>query len=198
MACLLHERKDCANSAAFIRMLGVIPALSFCLSIAVMSGSVRANDIVMAPAGCQAPFLYQAEPMRWHEWYLLNPLTNITTWVICPLTYDEDVVTWPAGGSSNVNVYGAIEAGASGTPRCFFGAADRTNTSLPPYIFGSSKAYAQNLGSTVTAPTWRSTGSVSHDNIRTALGGSSAQNWGLTIFCELPPGHAISGINVIQ
>jgi hypothetical protein len=199
MSQLIAQRLRRRSPLTLLKTLGMIP---FAVWLALnVSAPVKANDIIMAPAGCQAPFLDQARPMRWHEWYLMNPITNRTTWVICPLTYDEDVVSWPAGGSSSISVYGANQTGAAGAPVCFFGAADRQNISLPPYIIappGSGRTLAQNLSTTLSPPTWRSTGSVSHDDIRSALGGTSAQNWGLTIFCQLPPGYAISGVNVIQ
>lgn len=162
-----------------------------------------ANDINIHPAACQAPFLDQAFPMRWHEFYLMNPADNRSTWVICPTTWDEDVVTWPAGGSTNVQIHGAIQSGASGdAPLCFFGAADRDNLRLLPYIDipGGAKNFVQNLGTTKTPPRWFSSGNVSHDSIRQALGGASTNpsRWGVSLFCQLPPGHAISNIFLTQ
>jgi hypothetical protein len=160
-----------------------------------------ANDINMAPAGCQATFLDQAFPMRWHEFYLLNPASNRTTWVICPTTWDEDVVSWLAGNSTNVQIHGAIQPGASfQTPLCFFGAADRDNLELDPYINipGGKRNFIQLLGTTLSQPRWSATARVDHDSVRQALQSNSAERWGVSLFCQLPPGYAISNIILEQ
>lgn len=160
-----------------------------------------AKDINLHPASCQAPFLNQAFPMRWHEFYLMNPASNIPTWVICPTTWDWNVVTWPAGGTSNVQIYGAIQSGASSdAPLCFFSAADRDNLELSPYISipGGKKSYIQNLSTTNTPPKWKATGFVSHDSIRSSLGGTNPSHWSVSVFCQLPPGYAISNIYIQQ
>jgi len=160
-----------------------------------------ANDINMHPAGCQAPFLNQAVPMRWHELYLMNPASNIATWVICPTTWDQDVISWPAGGFTSVRIDGAVESGASvDAPLCFFGAADRDNLSLPPYINipGGKKSFIQNLATNKTPPRWFSQGAINHDALRSALGGTSSTRWNVSLFCMLPPGHAISTIFLQQ
>lgn len=162
-----------------------------------------ANDINIHPAACQAPFLDQAFPMRWHEFYLMNPADNRSTWVICPTTWDQDVVTWPVGGSTTVEIHGAIQAGASGdAPVCFFAATDRDNLQLPPYIEtpGGARKFLQNLGTAMAEPRWSSSGNVSHASIWQALGGSSTDpsRWGVSLFCQLPPGYAISNIFLTQ
>jgi len=159
-----------------------------------------ANDINMHPAGCQAPFLDQAFPMRWHEFYLMNPATNQSTWVICPTTWDEDVVAWTAGSNSNVRIQGAVQTGASSdVPLCFFGAVERSNLELPPYISipGAKKTFLQVLSTTKSAPNWNATTNVSHNDIRAALG-NTPQNWAVSLFCKLPAGHAISYLAIVQ
>jgi len=160
-----------------------------------------ANDINMHPAGCQAPFLDQAFPMRWHELYLMNPASNRATWVICPTTWDGDEMTWPAGGYTYVRIAGAIQSGASAdAPLCFFGAADLDNLDLPPYINipGGKKSFIQNIATNKTPPRWFAQGGISNDAVRSALGGTSTTRWSVSLFCLLPPGHAISNIYVQQ
>jgi hypothetical protein len=179
----------------------MLAALAIIAGLATTTSNTLANDINMHPAGCQAPFLDQAFPMRWHEMYLMNPASNRTTWVICPTTWDEDVVNWPAGASSFVEVHGAIESGASpNAPLCFFAAADRDNLQLPPYISipGGKKSFIQNLGTTKTPPRWNAQASVSHDSILSALGNTGPFRWAVSVFCELPPGHAITNIFITQ
>jgi len=160
-----------------------------------------ANDINMHPAGCQAPFLAQAYPMRWNEFYLMNPASNRATWVVCPTTWDQDVISWPAGGFTSVRIDGAVESGASAdAPLCFFAAADRDNLNLQPYINipGGKKNFVQNLATNKTPPRWFAQGAINHDALRAALGGTSSVRWGVSLFCLLPPGHAISTIFLQQ
>lgn len=170
------------------------------LAGATVANLAKANDINVAPSACQAPFLDQARPMRWHEWYIMNPVDNTTTWVICPLTFDEDVVNWPAGNTSSVNIHGASQTGASGSPLCFLAAADRENLDLDPYVAvpGGARNYLQNLSTNVSPPRWTASGSVSHDAIRSSLNSNSAQNWGMTVLCRLPAGFGISNIFIAQ
>lgn len=160
-----------------------------------------ANDIVMHPAGCQAPFLSQAGPMRWHENYLMNPVTNISTFVICPLTFDSDVVTFPAGGLTNVRIDGAIQSGAGfQSPQCFFSSADRENLKLDPYINvpGGDRTFIQLLTTTSTSPRWFASAPISNDAISAATSSPNPAFRNAAVFCQLPPGYAISTIMVSQ
>jgi len=184
------------NMAALAALAALFPAL-------FAAPHVEANDLNMHPANCQAPFLDQAFPMRWHELYLMNPASNRATWVICPTTWDQDYVDWPAGGFTSIRIAGAIQSGASAdAPLCFFTAADLDNLDLPPYISipGGKKTFIQNLSTTKTPPTWRSTGYILHDSLRSALGGATtnATRWNVSLLCKLPPGHAISNIYMQQ
>lgn len=74
-------------------------------------GPVVADDINTAPTACVAPFLNQAFPMRWHENYLMNPLSGTRTWVICPLIHDNDEVDFDP--LFNVAITGGITPGAN-------------------------------------------------------------------------------------
>lgn len=174
---------------------------AFLASAALDSPPSVANDIVMHPAGCQAPFLSQAGPMRWHENYLMNPATNISTFVICPLTFDPDVVAFPAGVSTYVRVDGAIQAGAAfQAPQCFFTSASRENLFLDPYIDvpGGDRTFIQLLPTTSTAPRWFAETFVSNDAITAATGAGFPGFRNAAVFCQLPPGYAISTIRVGQ
>lgn len=163
--------------------------------------TASANDIVMHPAGCQAPFLSQAGPMRWHEHYLMNPASNISTFVICPLTFDDDVVTFTAGSTSFIDIDGAIQNGAaSQSPVCFFAAAASNNLNLDPYITtaGGDRTFIQPLGTSLTFPLWESGGTVSHDAIIAATGDPNPADWNVALFCQLPPGYALSTLHLEQ
>jgi hypothetical protein len=101
-----------------------------------------ANDVQVAPANCVAPYLDQAFPMRWHENYLMNPTSNIATWVICPMDLDVDVL--PVGFVAFVT--GGIMSGASGElPSCFFTVNSAVNLLQPPFIPGPAAIYTLSM-----------------------------------------------------
>lgn len=170
---------------------------------------VFANDVTVPPSMCVAPFLDQAFPMRWHEHFLMNPTSGSRTWVICPLTYDNDVVDWTTGVS--VRVTGGISPNVSlaDVPVCYFTVADRTNLNQPPYITGPSKIYQQGLGTVANNPfpqVWQASGpNVPIASIRASIGTDPAvsnaaamNDWSATVFCRLPPGYSISQVAAFQ
>jgi len=173
--------------------------------VLLLTGTVTttasASNIIMHPAGCQAPFLSQAGPMRWHEHYLMNPASNISTFVICPLTFDDDLVTFTAGFGSFIDIAGAIQNGAaSQSPVCFFAAAASDNLNLDPYITmgGGGRTFIQPLSTSLSFPLWESVGTVSHDAIIAATGTPNPVYWNVALFCQLPPGYALSTLHLEQ
>lgn len=188
------------NQAPTKRLLSAASAILL-LGATLSAPPSSANDIVMHPAGCQAPFLSQAGPMRWHENYLMNPVGNISTFVICPLTFDPDVVNFPAAGTTNVRVDGAVQSGAAPqAPQCFFASADRENLKLDPYINipGGDRTFITPLGTNLTFPRWFASVPVSNDAITAATGGANPAFRNAAVFCQLPPGYAISTIMLQQ
>jgi hypothetical protein len=171
----------------------------------------QANDVNVPPSMCVAPFLDQAFPMRWHEHFLMNPSTGSRTWVICPLTFDNDVVTWSAPQPTvEIRVTGAISSDASlaDVPQCFFTVADRLNLNQPPYVMGPARTYQQGLGTTTNNPIpqiWQAAAITNIAAMRAAIGtnpgtpdAGAMNDWSSTVFCRLPPGYSLSQIAVFQ
>lgn len=168
------------------------------LSIAVASAIVLsglfspqsiANEVQVAPANCVTPYLDQARPMRWNENYLMNPIDNVATWVICPMNLDADVL--PVAFS--VVAVGGIMSGASGEfPSCFFTVNSAVNLLQAPFIDGPAAIYGRNMQLEVASstPIWLAGVNVSALDIYNLL--STPELWAASIFCKLPPGYSIS------
>lgn len=165
-----------------------------CCSGMLLSQPAVANDIQIAPSDCVAPYLGQAFPMRWHENYLMNPITNTTTWVICPVTFDVDVLT-PAFLAA---VVGARQSGAGPElPSCFFTINSALNLSLPPFINGPAAKYTKSLPTSVSSTDsriWLSVAAIDATQAVSAAG--SPQFWAMSLFCKLPPGYGISELQI--
>jgi hypothetical protein len=148
-----------------------------------------ANDVQVAPANCVAPYLDQAFPMRWHENYLMNPTSNIATWVICPMDLDVDVL--PVGFVAFVT--GGIMSGASGElPSCFFTVNSAVNLLQPPFIPGPAAIYtlSMQVDTLDTYPIWTAGIGVNALDVYAFL--LDPEFWSASIFCKLPPGYGIS------
>jgi len=155
-----------------------------------------ANDVQVAAANCVAPYLDQAFPMRKHENYLMNPVGNVPTWVICPMDLDADGI--PATFSTFLA--GGIMAGASGElPTCFFTVNSAANLLQPPFIYGTAAKYQLSMPvakhTTIPGLWYGSAPVVSANDIASALG-IDRKYWAATIFCKLPPGYSISQLSI--
>lgn len=153
-----------------------------------------ASDVQVAPANCVAPYLDQAFPMRWHENYLMNPSTNIATWVICPMDLDAESFS----PTFSVFVAGGIMSGASGElPSCFFTVNSASNLLQPQYIYGAASKYQLSMPVAVvpTSPIWYASVPVTTSDISTWLVDSS-RYWAVSLFCKLPPGYSISQLHI--
>jgi hypothetical protein len=187
-------------------MSGTAAAATMILTLGVgmtHTPMVMANDVTVPPAMCVAPFLDQAFPMRWHEHYLMNPPSGTTTYVICPLTYDNDVVTWnPEVNLVRVTGGFSPSANLADAPNCFFTVADRTNLSQVPYINGTGRTYQIGLATAINSPiaqTWQAQASnIPRTDIASATGSNNVNDWSATVFCRLPPGYGISNVFVGQ
>ena len=159
---------------------------------------VHADDVNIHPSSCQAPYLDQAFPMRWHENYLMNPTSGVDTWVICPITFDND--DWTAGQSLDLKIVGGVMSGASGSnPSCYFSVHDARNLNQPPFVSGPATTFTTAFsGITKSGSLWETaTLTIPYDWIASALG-TSKNDWGASIFCLLPVGHGISQMQLVQ
>lgn len=153
-------------------------------------GSAFANDVNVAPSACQAPFLDQAFGLRWHESYLMNPASNVDTWVVCPVPIDNDTVP----NEFAIGVIGSHMAGASTElPSCFFMVTSAINTTQPPFRDGNNQRYSLALDtSNLNADLWGAAIDVVKSDVEGAVG--SPNLWATTVFCKLPHGYSISQV----
>ena len=152
-----------------------------------------ADDVNLAPASCQAPFLYQATGLRWHENYLMNPVWNVPTWVVCPMPFDNDGLPT----SFLVAVTGSYMDGASTElPTCFFTVNSAANTSQEPYRGGNELrlTWALDLRVAGGSPLWEARAGISWGSIISALGDDDL--WAASFFCKLPVGYSISQLRL--
>lgn len=157
-----------------------------------------ADQLSVHPASCQAPFLDQARPMRWHENYIMNPDTNQATYVICPISYNFGT-SFSAGSTVSIAVYGAAQSTASSqAPQCFFSVAGADNLLLAPYINiqGGDRTFTQPLQTQLGFPQWLAQGSISSDSVANALQNTNPAFRNAAVFCLLPTGYGISTISI--
>jgi hypothetical protein len=178
----------------------VMSACTLLVGGAITPAAVQANDIVTHPSNCRATFLNQAFPMRWHEHFLMNPASNQPTYVICPMTFDPDVVTFNNGGTFTVYVSGGIMSGAStDLPTCNFYAHSRFNLRQGIYIDRPPQAtYGEGLAVTTSGAFWSAQTNVTRTDVATALDTGSQYNWAVSAVCLLPPGYSLSYIGLFD
>jgi hypothetical protein len=176
----------------------IIPGMALALMSVIYPGTpALADDTNISPSACEAPFLSQAERMRWHESYLMNPTSSVATWVVCPVNFDNDEL---AGATSlTISIQGTYMAGALSWPTCTFHATDAWNryqapysTATPNYKFNKALALSTHLSDTV----WERYGSVSISAINAAIG-TAKDDWQFSVSCYLPPGISISQIELV-
>jgi hypothetical protein len=165
-----------------------------CTSLLMMPFRMAyADNITIAPSSCEAPFLHQAQAMRWHQNYLMNPLGNSTTWVICPIStlpfqalYKQDFLAVVVGGY--------MDGASSQQPKCYFTLHSVLNRSQPPYILGAADKRTWPLDEAESDTNLWSAGREfsSSDTIFPEPGGTENLLFAGSFFCKLPPGYSIS------
>ena len=179
------------SPAGFSVMAGV----AFAAAAVLHPAQVSADDVNVHPASCQAPFLDQAFPMRWHEYFVMNPTTGVNTWVICPVPFDNDDLT--AGSTYTLRAEGGVMPGASTRiPVCIFSVHEASNLAQPGFINGNRLVFEANLAVTKTGGSWTGSGTAAFDNIANAIG-PNTNEWGAAVRCLLPVGHSVSQIVLI-
>jgi hypothetical protein len=152
------------------------------------------------PSSCVAPFLYQAEGMRWHEQFLLNPSDGVPTWAVCPINMYFREFIIPEGMWS-VQVYLQHTLDASPTePACYFTVHSVINQKWGDFINGTRHAYTVALqNSTTPSGITIAQRLVTPENIVTALGpGADQYPFHAAVFCALDPGWGLNGGEVIE
>jgi hypothetical protein len=188
--------KKIAHHVAYvIGLASAVGAVAFAPSVAVA-------DLNQPALACQAPFLDQAEPMRWHEHYLMNPPTNRGTWVVCPLPIESDnmTATFRIGAFGNF-LPGNVTVPPGEFPTCIVNIIDITNQHLAGYINnpGQKRIYQAVLATQNPQNTlWSAASPISIANVVAAIG-QTCQNpadcWGVSLNCYLPTGYALNMVS---
>lgn len=163
-----------------------------------LTPGVATADLNVPALACQAPFLYQAEPMRWHEHYLMNPPGNQGTWVVCPLPIE----TLNMNNTFTIGAFGNFISGQSNeSPYCYLNIIDITNQHLQGFLEnpGQMKIYQRLLSTQNPINTlWRVVSTVTVQEVVNRIGQSCtnpADCWGVSLNCYLPTGH---GLNMVS
>ncbi len=168
-------------------------AMLMALAASMLPAPSAADDLNIPAAACQAPYLDQAFPMRWHENYLMNPSWNRETWVICPMPFDNDAL--PV--AFVVAAIGSYMNDASPTaPACFVSVTASYNTTQPPFRSGNNYKYTQAMPTAFVPdePLWVAE-TVIDANVVASVIGPDPDFWVSTVFCKLPSGYSITSLN---
>jgi hypothetical protein len=153
------------------------------------------------PASCVAPFLFQAERMRWHEHFLMNPPEGERTWAICPINmYIDDLATVMSPSNWSIQVYLQNTADAVMVqPLCFFTGHSVFNEQWGSYITGEDYTFSLPLTLGMVGSVTVAQGVISVGDIASAFPPAIAQGpFHLAAFCRLDPGWGISGVEFIE
>jgi hypothetical protein len=182
---------------------GVLAAVNFGASVPASA------DVNIGALACQPPFLDQAERLRWHEFYLINPLGSLDTWVVCPIAFD----TIKLPNSFNIGAFG--NATVPGTNAlCYANIVDLRNQHIPTFNFldnpGQQMTFQRIMSTKNPANTlWSSWLSTTVDQVVNSAtmmdppptpidptGTEGPAYWTITVNCLLKPGQAINMVSL--
>jgi len=153
------------------------------------------------PSSCVAPFLYQAERMRWHEHFLMNPPDGQRTWAVCPVDmYIDDLEAAVSGGNWLVQVYLQHTSDAVMVqPKCFFTMHSVLNQNWAGYIEGLDVTYTTPLLLQTNKGITVAEGVLSVEDILASVVPAAAEApFHLAVYCRLDPGWGINGIELLE
>jgi hypothetical protein len=87
-------------------------------------------DVNVSGLACQAPTLADAEGLRWHEHYIMNPGGDQARWVVCPLPFET--LFYPE--TFGIWVSGVKTPGVTAFPACAFNAVSLYNEDIPGFV----------------------------------------------------------------
>jgi hypothetical protein len=163
--------------------------------------AVAQEAYFMHPSSCVAPFLFQAERMRWHEHFLMNPPEGQRTWAVCPIDmYVSDLAD--AGSPRNylIQVYlqNTLDA-VMVNPVCFFTGHSVLNQQWGNYIDGDDLTYTLPLTLQQSGGITVAQGVASVADILAGLPPGTAESpFHLAAYCRLYPGWGINGVEFIE
>ena len=164
---------------------------------ALFSTTAATADVNVPGLACQAPFLDQAFPMRWHEHYVLNPIGNQKTWVVCPLSFESTAIPQ----NFAVAVFGMKQPGTQEFPRCFVNFIDLTNQHLPGVVDNPGQKHLAQALMSNTDPQgqrWISFINANVQGVTSAVASNCGPAcWTISVNCELPPGYAVQMVSLI-
>ena len=184
------------NSRAFCH--GICAIFVALAGAASPTSAIAQDNVFVHPASCVAPFLYQAERMRWHEHFLMNPANGERTWVICPFTYHNDYVTESGEWSIEVLIQKMSGADAE-QPKCFYTVHSVLNQKWGDYINGTKYEFTkplpiQNLG----GGRYGATTTVTALELAEALGSAFNALGQMSVYCRLNPGWGINSVALLD
>jgi hypothetical protein len=163
-------------------------------------------DVNIGALACQPPFLDQAQNIRWHEHYLINPRGSTETWVVCPIAFDTTMLP----DSFNVGAFGNLTS--TGGTLCYANVVDLRNQNIPVFNFldnpGQNMVFSTIMQSQNPSNTlWSSWVTLTKDQVVAAMmnppstpvspGGSVGQAyWTITVNCRLSPGQALNMVSL--
>lgn len=175
-----------------LKMLGavILPLAFICPANSVLA------DLNVPGLACQAPYLDQAFPMRWHEHYIYNPESNRGTWVVCPVAFETAELPNPFW----VSVFGVFTQGARGFPVCYMNVVSLRNQHLNGILENPGQKHIYTIQLTNETPSgqqWAAHGQVNFNSVVSGLNnGGDPPYWTITVNCMMPPGHAIGMVSL--
>jgi hypothetical protein len=170
-------------------------------------------DVNIGALACQPPYLAQAQNLRWHEHYVVNPLnapmggSPVTTWVVCPIAFDSNDLPqqFQIGAFGNATVPGT-------NALCYANVVDLRNQHIPDGNFlnnpGQNMTFQRIMATKNPANTlWSAWLTVTQDQIKAAMmdppptpvdptGSEGPPFWTITVNCELKPGQALNMVSL--
>lgn len=194
--------------------------LKISTGIACVTGFVgvmpAAADVNIGALACQPPYLSQAQNLRWHEHYLINPTTTPmggvaqATWVVCPIAFEHNDL--PADGVFQVGAFGNTQPGASPLTNCIANVVDLRNQNISDGGFlvnpGQDMIFSKQMESKNPSNTlWSSWATITFAEVDRGMmsppstpinlaGGRGPAFWTITINCELKPGQALNMVSL--
>jgi hypothetical protein len=194
-----------ANMSKFLRgSLGA--AVVIATNLTAVAPAVA--DINIGALDCQAPYLDQAEGLRWHEHYVINPENGVTTWVVCPIAFETNDLP----NQFQIGAFGNTVPGANGLNACYANIIDLRNQHIPTNNFlnnpGQRMTFqtimnTQNPSNTL----WSSWVTLTQGQINgghmpppsTPVDPTQSQGpafWTITINCQLKAGQALNMVSL--
>ena len=164
-------------------------------------------DINIGALACQAPYLDQAEGLRWHEHYVINPGNGVTTWVVCPIAFETQQLPnqFQVGAFGNSTIPGT-------NALCYANIVDLRNQHIPTGNFlnnpgqdmtgqwlMSTKNPANTLWSSWVTLTQAAVNGAHMPPPQTPVDPTQTQGpayWSMTINCQLKPGQALNMVSL--